>query len=269
MKNILVLIHDDSGQDARVQAALDVARGVGGHLRCVDVSIVPEVVTDYATFGGGALLRADEELSEADNRSRLRARLENDDVPFDWIDVTGDLTEAVLDAATLTDLVVVNRALQTSLFPNALELAGRLLVEARLPVLAVPETATGLDIRGRALIAWDGSPSSEAALRAAIPLLRHAAAVTILYVDDGSLKISAEDAAIYLSRHGIEPTIQREKILNDRPGAVILSAVQWTKADYVVMGAFGRARAIEELFGGATERMLNESPVPLLLAHAP
>ncbi|MFA6117944.1 MAG: universal stress protein [Sphingomonas sp.] len=267
MKNILVLIHDDSGQNARVQTALDVARAVGGHLRCVDVSIVPEVVTDYVSMGGGALLRADEELNEASNRTRVRERLENDDVPFDWIDTSGDLTESMRAAAALTDLVVVNRELQTSLFPNALELAGRLLVEARLPVLAVPETAKGLDIRGRALIAWDGSPSAEAALRAAVPLLRHAGSVTILYVEDGSLKIPPEDAAIYLSRHGIEATIQREKILMDRPGAVILSAQHWTKADYVVMGAFGRARVIEELFGGATERLLTESPVPLFLVH--
>lgn len=267
MKNILVLIHDDSGQKARVQAALDVARGVGGHLRCVDVAIVPELVTDYASMGGSALLRADEEVKEAANRTRLRERLENDDVPFDWIDVTGDLTESILDAAALTDLIVINRELETSLFPNAIELAGRLLVEARLPVLAVPETATGLDIRGHALVAWDGSPSAEAALRAAVPLLGQAAAVTILYVDDGSLKIPAEEAATYLSRHGIKATIQREKILMDRPGAVILSAQQWSKADYVVMGAFGRARAIEELFGGATQRMLTESPVPLFLAH--
>jgi len=267
MKNILVLIHDDSGQNARVQAALDVARAVGGHLRCVHVSIIPEVVTDFVSMGGNALLPEDEALKEAGNRNRLRERLENDDVPFDWIDVTGDLTLSMLDAAALTDLVVVNRELQTSLFPNALELAGRLLVEARLPVLAVPEKAKGLNARGRALIAWDGSASAEAALRAAVPLLRHAAAVTILYVEDGSLKIPAEDAAVYLARHGIPATIQREKILTDRPGAVILSALQWAKADYVVMGAFGRARIIEELFGGATERMLAESPVPLFLVH--
>jgi len=267
VKNILVLIHDDSGQEARLQAALDIARTVEGHLRCVDVSIVPEAVTDYVSMGGGALLRADEELREASNRARLRARLENDDVPFDWIDMTGGLTESILSGAALTDLVVINRELELSLFPNTLELAGRLLVEARLPVLAVPETATGLNVHGRALVAWDGSRAAEAALQAAVPLLQHAHAVTILYVDDGSLKIPAEDAAAYLSRHGIDAVIQREKILMDRPGAVILAAQHWTKADYVVMGAFGRARVIEELFGGATQRMLTESPVPLFLAH--
>jgi hypothetical protein len=37
MKNILPLTHYDEGQEARLQAALDVAREVGGHLPCLDV----------------------------------------------------------------------------------------------------------------------------------------------------------------------------------------------------------------------------------------
>ena len=39
MKTILVLIQDDAGQEARLRAALDVARAVGGRLVCLDVAI--------------------------------------------------------------------------------------------------------------------------------------------------------------------------------------------------------------------------------------
>ncbi len=91
--------------------------------------------------------------------------------------------------------------------------------------------------------------------------------MTLFYVDDGSIRIPVEDAARYLSRYGIEPLVRREKVLMDRPGTVLLAEVTNDRADYVVMGGFSRARAIEEMFGGATQRMLTESPVPVLLAH--
>ena len=44
MKNVLLLIHDDAGQEARLQAALDVTRALEGHLTCLDVAIVPPVM---------------------------------------------------------------------------------------------------------------------------------------------------------------------------------------------------------------------------------
>jgi hypothetical protein len=39
MKNVLLLVHDDPGQEARVQAALDVVRAIEGHLICLGVAV--------------------------------------------------------------------------------------------------------------------------------------------------------------------------------------------------------------------------------------
>lgn len=41
MKNILLLVHDDDGQEVRLQAALDLVRALDGHLTCVDVTPRP------------------------------------------------------------------------------------------------------------------------------------------------------------------------------------------------------------------------------------
>ena len=38
MKNILLLIHDDQGQESRLQVALDVTRALGGHIIPQDLS---------------------------------------------------------------------------------------------------------------------------------------------------------------------------------------------------------------------------------------
>ena len=46
MKNILLLVHDDHGQEARLQAALDITRAVEGHLTCIDVTPYPLIAGD-------------------------------------------------------------------------------------------------------------------------------------------------------------------------------------------------------------------------------
>jgi hypothetical protein len=47
MKNVLLLVHDDAGQEARLQAALGIVRAVEGHLTCLDVIIYPMISADY------------------------------------------------------------------------------------------------------------------------------------------------------------------------------------------------------------------------------
>ena len=56
MKNVLLLVHDDAGQESRFQAALDITRAVEGHLTCLNVAIYPMFVSDaYAISVEAAL----------------------------------------------------------------------------------------------------------------------------------------------------------------------------------------------------------------------
>jgi len=116
-------------------------------------------------------------------------------------------------------------------------------------------------------VAWDGSPQADAALRAAVPLLVKARSVTLTEVRDGSVKTPAEEAAEYLSRHGIKPVIRRESSAIDLPSTILLDTIDTIDAAYLVMGGFGHGRFIEAALGGVTRRMLQECPVPLFLAH--
>lgn len=267
MKNVLLLIHDDPGQEARFQAALDLTRALNGHLHCVDVTIVPVVVDDYVPNGGTALLLADEQARERANRTAMEARLAHEDVSYDWRDVTGDIAQALRDAAGLADVIVINRQLDGLHFPDMRGLAGDLLHRAETPVLAVPENARRFDAFGHALVAWDGSKAAEEALQAAVPLLTLAKRVTLVEIDDGSLKAPATEAAKYLSRHGIEPVVHHVPTSFERTSDTLLAEIARTHAAYLVMGGYGHSRALQAVFGGVTRRMLSESPVPLLLAH--
>ncbi|WP_375196381.1 universal stress protein UspA [Sphingobium sp.] len=265
MKNILLLLHDDEGQEARLQAALDLTRALGGHLRCIDVTPFPVIAGDlYAGFGETAVL-IDERGSEARNKSRITAHLANEDVSWDWIDTSGEIASCLLKEASLADIVVLNRQLDSYPLPDMRTIASQVLMHARVPVLAVPQHAKCLNI-GRALLAWDGHPSCIATMRACTPLLALADEVEVLTIRDGSIQAEPSDAARYLSRHDIHATI---RLLDDRmhPVDAIIEeeSNQW-KADYVVMGAYGRGRLMEA-FGGITKRLLSRGKLPLILGH--
>lgn len=267
MKNILLLIHDDSGQESRLQAALDVTRAVNGHLTCLDVTVVTAISSsDFGITGGTALVAVERER-EAGNRSRVEPRLANEGVSWAWVDTVDGIEPALEAASALADLIVVNRQLDSYPLPDMRTVAAALVVKSGKPVLAVPEKVTGFNAGGNALFAWDGSREASVALSAAVPLLQLAASVTIVEIDDRSVKTGAEEAAAYLSRHGIHAMIVRVATECADAGTVLLAKANSEKFDYLVMGGFGHSRFVEALFGGVTRRMLTESAIPLLLAH--
>ncbi|WP_066552265.1 universal stress protein [Croceicoccus bisphenolivorans] len=266
MKNIMLLVHDDAGQEARLQVALDITRALGGHLECLDVFDLPIMAADYYTGGSGAALA---EMVKADERkaiAKLQARLAREDVPWTIGETLGTYPEALARASDYADLIVVSSRLGNGgesgerVRPEALPL------KAHRPVMAVPPESRGLDVAGRALVAWDGSHACNEALRCAVPLLRHAERVTLLEVNNPQGAFAMTDAATYVARHGIAVDL----VERNTEGAVadmVLAHAGHFGADYIVMGAYGKPRLAEAVFGGVTRTMLIESTVPLLVAH--
>lgn len=265
MKNVLLVVHDDVGQEARYQAALDLVRMLDGHLTCLDVAEYPAMVGD--DYGVAAMLLDDERQREATNRSRLEKRLAVEGLPWTWIDTTGSFTNCIADTAGLADIIVVNRRLDSFPIPDMRNIAAETLLKVGKPLLAVPEISRGVKFHGHAMIAWDGSEEAIAALREAVPLLRLAGRVTIFEVDDGSVTQPSEEAAAYLARHDIPSTVRPKHPALLGAAREILKQVELSRPDYLVMGAFEHGRFHEAVFGGVTRTMLTESPIPLLLAH--
>lgn len=266
MKNVLLVVHDDVGQEARLQAALDVVRAIEGHLTCLDVAELLSLAS-ADDYGASAILLEEERDREGVNRTKTEARLQVEGLPWDWIDVTGSFATCIADAAGLTDLIVVNRRLDSFPIPDMRGIAAETLVKVGKPLLAVPEATRGIKLQGHAMIAWDGSDQACAALREAVPLLALASRVTIVEIDDGSLTLPGEEAAAYLARHQIACTVRPKHSALLGAADEILKLIEFSRPDYLVMGAFGHGRFHEAVFGGVTRRMLTESPIPLLMAH--
>lgn len=266
MKNILLLVHDDAGQESRLQAALDVARAVDGHLTCLDVIQPPVLAGDYVSMAGQALMLEEEQEREARNREQLRQILSCEDVPWDMRHITGDAAHCVADAAGLADLIVVNRKLDTLAALDMLSIATSVVLKSGKPIIAVGDDHRGFSVQ-RALIAWDGSPAATAAMQAAIPLLRLASYVQLFQIQRKRHPNSVAEAAAYLSRHDIHPVVRTVAESLRDPAELIQEACVQCAASYCVMGAYGHSPLREAIFGGVTRTMLLSSDVPLFLAH--
>jgi len=266
MKNVLLLVHDDAGEEARFQAALDLTRALSGHLTCLDIVQLPMMVGIDPMIGNAEALILDNlRQREAANRTRIEARLKSEDVPWNWVDATGDIAPLLKTESDLADIIVLNTALTDTSEPNMRMVVSEVAMHSGKPVAAVPEAAHGLATHGNALIAWNGSSEVADTMRAVTPLLTKAQTVSI--VTFGQVGgVPAEEAATYLSRHGIEPRIdRRDAEANVATGLLKLCSDR--RPSYCVMGAYSHARIRESLFGGVTRRMLAESPVPLILGH--
>jgi hypothetical protein len=139
VKNVLLLVHDDDGQESRLQTALDLTRALNGHLTGLDVTPPVMIAGElYAGFGEAAVI-SDERTSEARNKAALTARLAQEDVSWDWLDAHGEIASCVLKHCSLADLVVLNRKLDGFTVPDMHGIASKILMHARVPIVAVPE----------------------------------------------------------------------------------------------------------------------------------
>ena len=268
MKNILLLIHDDAGQEARLQAALDIARLVNGHLICLDVAVLPAVLSDDSYGGMAVVVLLEQEIKrEAVNRGHLERRLAKESVSWEWIEATGRIASSLREASRFADLIVVNRQLDFPV-PDMRAIAGEVIARSGKPVLAVPEGERRFDA-DCAMVAWNGSTSAMAALRQSIPLLVYAERIILTQVDDTTAEGTAEAAARYMSRYDIHVRIEQVECQAAGIGATLIDRAARHDAGYLVAGGFGHARLSETLFGGVTRDLLRGAPCPIFLAHRP
>ncbi|MEI6486413.1 MAG: universal stress protein [Sphingomonadales bacterium] len=273
MKTILVHIEGDSGQEARLQAAFDLARACGGHLVCL-------AVLPYAAYALGdpamgafpvtTLIDAIE-ARRRDERSATETRLRAEGLSWEWHSADGDASERLADYARLADVVVMSAGPFPHQAALQLGLTGDVVLRAPAPVLAVPGDGSGphagLAVAGPALVCWDGGQEAAAAMRAALPLLALAESVTLLTVAEKDTPFTAQAAAIFLSRHGVHADVLERERGSAAIADIIRSVAIERGASLIVQGAYGHSRARQMLFGGVTRSLLADAPLPLLIAH--
>ncbi|HKX79501.1 MAG TPA: universal stress protein [Novosphingobium sp.] len=265
MRSILVNADRRPEVDARLQTAVALARVVDG---CLTV-LVDTPVARYVSMDpmGGSYVASDA-LSQAmedddANAARIEAMLRAEGLGFTMIRSEAEPVEALAKAARLADLVLLSRSSG---------LAGELALSSRTPVLVLNDHPSK-EVSGTAIpfrtvcVAWDGGDEAVHSLRASVPLLAMADTVQVLTVAEKPGGFAPGEALRYLNQHEVTAEL-KELTRHGSTEETLSRAVAEAGADLLVLGAFGKSRMREYLFGGVTRYFLEHRNSPsLFLAH--
>ena len=187
------------------------------------------------------------------------------DAKLSWREITGREADVVAAAGRLTDLIVIGRPSGEAEAPLAATLDAALFDTGR-PVLVASPTAARA-IVGRVALAWNGSAQAARVVAAALPILEAADHVSVLTVGTIDSAATAQDLIAYLVRHDVRASHESVTAGSASTGAILLAHAEQTRADLLVMGAYGHSRLREMILGGATRDVLSAATIPVLMAH--
>jgi nucleotide-binding universal stress UspA family protein len=259
MKTILLNIAPDPGHEARLAAAIALAKSRGGHVTCLQVIIPPIAAGDPMT--PVVVTEAIEAMEKVARKlqDETEIRLEQAEVRWTWVSEIGNAAVELVRYSRLADWIVLSEGFHPAV--------GSVVLHARTPVYAVSERTQEIRPEAPVLIAWNGSHPSANAMRMAVPMLRSVEAVHILAVDRDDGQFSATRASEYLSRNAIKSEVHLTHRDGKPVAQAILTFTRLVEAGMIVAGAFGHSRIREMLLGGVTRGLLKESELPLFLAH--
>lgn len=282
IRKILVPVDGSDAARVALKTALIFCRAHGAHVEALHVKISAADALPLIGEGmSGAFAEELMELTqrEADARAAAARRLFEEcrqelevpqaDAPVDreattaFVEVVGREDEETAQRGRLADLIVVARPSAGTDVTADLTLNAALYETGR-PVLVAPAELRPV-IGRRVALAWNNSIESARALAGAMPILAAAEQVWVVTAGSGrDSEASSRAAVIYLGYHGIHA--ESRVVLGPRNVGEAL-AEGCADADLVVMGAYTHSRLRELILGGVTRFMLEESTLPLLMAH--
>ncbi|MCC5807528.1 MAG: universal stress protein [Opitutales bacterium] len=176
----------------------------------------------------------------------------------------GELVESVTRMEAAVDLVVVGKRGEAADFAK-MHLGSNLERVIRASIRPVLVASRKFEPVRRILIAYDGGPSVEKALRFAMeqPLLK---GLSCLLLRAGKIDDKAEwylnEAAGKLREAGYD--VDARATPGD-PESVISAAVREESVDLLVMGAYGHSRIRHLMIGSTTTAMVRTCRVPVLM----
>jgi nucleotide-binding universal stress UspA family protein len=272
-----ILVHCDASKtiERQMKAATELSERFGAHLVGMHARR-PFETPSYIDIGVpiAPLLEAfekgvDEEQAFAEKA--FRASIKGKEIATEWRVVDGYPDEALPTNARYADLLVVGQSDKDSITATPNDLPEVVALSTGRPVLVVPKVGNNPPPGKVVMLCWNASRESARAAVDALPFLERASEVIVMVVDpriaEGHGPEAGADVAVWLARHGVKVTIQREVAGDDEVGTVILARAAERGVDLIVMGVYGHSRLREMMLGGVSRRLLANTTVPLLMSH--
>lgn len=182
-----------------------------------------------------------------------------------FVEQPGRMADVIKHAGRLADLIVLpkperERNLGRSSLKSALYSAGR-------PVLICPrEKQPDAGFAQHVAIGWNGSLPASRAVASSLAIMHAAKRVSIL--TGGKVQAhgpTAEELVAYYALRGI--TAEIVPFTTDDPAKGLLDTSARIGASLLVIGAYSHSHETEMLFGGNTQRIVDQTEMPVLMAH--
>jgi nucleotide-binding universal stress UspA family protein len=279
MKTILVPAEKHEAMQSALETALLLARRYDSY---IEGFVLPWVITEFLigdVMGSIPVERYEHDTAEQVTKARhvFESFMQEHDVPrstastvslsFGWLDDVPESESFVGSYGRIFDVIVMRRPdLDSSgLYRRAVETC---LFESGRPIILSPPVPPR-QIATNVLIAWNCSTEQARAIALAMPLLQKANRVTVLTVVGGTgvPGPSAEQLIRYLQRNGIVAEPLQVELDGRSTGEAILAAAQSLGCDLLIKGAYTQSRLRQMIFGGATQHVLENAALPVLLAN--
>lgn len=275
-RTILSVVGVEQGDDD-LNLAADLCDGIGAHLSVLVVALAAP-----PPIGGYAAMMSDAWLQERQaDLERLKERTAAVTASLASREISADITSGYPEIAWADDMIGRRaRYADLTLIGPKLLVGGQLkektiegaLFSSGKPLLIVPEGAQPTLAPKRVLVAWDSRIEASCAVRETLGMLTGADDVRLVLVDPEESEVGhgaepGADAAAYLARHGVKVTVDRLPSSGHTVAMVLRRHAIDTSAELLVMGAYGHSRLRERIFGGVTRSMLDEPPLPILMAR--
>ncbi len=272
IKDVLAIV---DGDDASLPAVDQAVAFAALHDACLTLIVASENISLAAAaepYSYALALRAAEELG-ARNLAAVRARVKDLPVEVDvhWLlDDPSLLPRAAKVESRYADIVLVPGAdgwrddslrrhiTETVLFTGA-------------PILVMPKNWAPHAFTHVAL-GWNASLESFRATRTLLTLAEPGATADVLVVDaldhyHNGQTVPGSYIARHLTRHGLRVEVHAMSSSNRGTAYTLQKFAAQHGADLLIVGGYGRSRAMEFVLGGVTRELIGHQQVPVLLVH--
>ncbi len=274
-KTILMHLHHDRRAQQLLDAGVQLACAFDAHLIGLHVfpayRLRPPVPLPIGRdILGNITAQIEEEASRI--KSRFDQATAQQTFVSEWRSVTSeraDPADVVMRHGHSADLLIASQTDPDWDLSSILDFPERLAIEAGRPVLVIPNGWEFSEPPKTITLAWKNRREAARAAFDALPLLKRAQEVQVLTVEEGEAQEGdPEDMEIAtaLDRHGVNVSLTTIPA-GEASAAEEIHRRAAEQSELLVMGAYGRSRFRELVFGGVTRHILRNMKLPVLFSH--
>jgi nucleotide-binding universal stress UspA family protein len=280
-KTILVHANDTRRFPELISAATELARIHASHL--IGLSAMPQIrFTAYDAGLAAPTIFEEESAVYKKAEARLNAQFEvataqaaTGGFTAEWRNVGSGFepaSDVVVAHGRTADLIIASQADADWYDSPRYDAPDVLAVESGRPVLIVPNKGNKSLVAKRIVVGWNGRREAARAVFDALPLLKAAEEVSVLWVNpEAEHELAGDFPAIdicaALARHGVKCEEAQPVSPQGTVGETLLFEATKFGSDLLVMGCYGHSRFREFVLGGASRHVLKNTTVPVLMSH--